>query len=113
MERVECVVAGAGVVGLAVARALALRGREVRRFAFKKYEFQMFWALEVLSAGWYVHMPDPCRGQYYILLSLLPYVTVYIYIFFSLSNDTAVWASAPRRYGDVVSGASHSLDYGV
>ncbi len=29
MERVECVVAGAGVVGLAVARALALAGREV------------------------------------------------------------------------------------
>ena len=28
-ERVECVVAGAGVVGLAVARALALSGREV------------------------------------------------------------------------------------
>lgn len=28
-ERVDCVVAGAGVVGLAVARALALRGREV------------------------------------------------------------------------------------
>ena len=29
MERVECVVIGAGVVGLAVARALALAGREV------------------------------------------------------------------------------------
>nr|WP_149535524.1 NAD(P)/FAD-dependent oxidoreductase [Siccirubricoccus phaeus] len=29
MEEVDCVVAGAGVVGLAVARALALRGREV------------------------------------------------------------------------------------
>jgi L-2-hydroxyglutarate oxidase LhgO len=29
MERVECVVIGAGVVGLALARALALRGREV------------------------------------------------------------------------------------
>src|SRR5690242_7444731 len=29
MERVDCVVAGAGVVGLAVARALALAGREV------------------------------------------------------------------------------------
>ena len=29
MERVDCVVVGAGVVGLAVARALALRGREV------------------------------------------------------------------------------------
>jgi len=29
MERVECVVIGAGVVGLAVARALAARGREV------------------------------------------------------------------------------------
>ena len=29
MERVDCVVAGAGVVGLAVARALALTGREV------------------------------------------------------------------------------------
>ena len=29
MERVECIVIGAGVVGLAVARALALRGREV------------------------------------------------------------------------------------
>ncbi len=29
MDRVECVVIGAGVVGLAVARALALRGREV------------------------------------------------------------------------------------
>ena len=29
VERVECVVAGAGVVGLAVARALALSGREV------------------------------------------------------------------------------------
>ena len=29
MERVECVVIGAGVVGLAVARALALTGREV------------------------------------------------------------------------------------
>ena len=29
MERVECIVVGAGVVGLAVARALALRGREV------------------------------------------------------------------------------------
>ena len=29
MEHVECVVAGAGVVGLAVARALALAGREV------------------------------------------------------------------------------------
>ena len=28
-ERVECVVAGAGVVGLAIARALALRGVEV------------------------------------------------------------------------------------
>jgi L-2-hydroxyglutarate oxidase LhgO len=26
MERVECIVLGAGVVGLAVARALALRG---------------------------------------------------------------------------------------
>ncbi|RMF08723.1 MAG: NAD(P)/FAD-dependent oxidoreductase [Alphaproteobacteria bacterium] len=29
MEKVECVVIGAGVIGLAVARALALRGREV------------------------------------------------------------------------------------
>ncbi|MGH7156471.1 MAG: NAD(P)/FAD-dependent oxidoreductase, partial [Acetobacteraceae bacterium] len=29
MESVDCVVAGAGVVGLAVARALALAGREV------------------------------------------------------------------------------------
>ncbi|CEG07135.1 L-2-hydroxyglutarate oxidase LhgO [Afipia felis] len=29
MDRVECIVAGAGVVGLAVARALALAGREV------------------------------------------------------------------------------------
>jgi len=29
MDRVECIVVGAGVVGLAVARALALRGREV------------------------------------------------------------------------------------
>ena len=29
MEEVDCVVAGAGVVGLAVARALALAGREV------------------------------------------------------------------------------------
>ena len=29
MEEVDCVVAGAGVVGLAVARALALDGREV------------------------------------------------------------------------------------
>ena len=29
MERVDCVVVGAGVVGLAVARALALAGREV------------------------------------------------------------------------------------
>src|SRR6186997_3015191 len=28
-DRVECVVVGAGVVGLAVARALALKGREV------------------------------------------------------------------------------------
>src|SRR3954471_7348557 len=28
-DRVECVVIGAGVVGLAVARALALKGREV------------------------------------------------------------------------------------
>ena len=28
-ERVECVVIGAGVVGIAVARALALKGREV------------------------------------------------------------------------------------
>src|ERR1043165_2847438 len=28
-DKVECVVIGAGVVGLAVARALALRGREV------------------------------------------------------------------------------------
>jgi len=28
-ERVECVVAGAGVIGLAIARALALQGREV------------------------------------------------------------------------------------
>src|SRR5664279_660875 len=29
MEQVDCVVAGAGVVGIAVARALALAGREV------------------------------------------------------------------------------------
>lgn len=29
MDQVECVVIGAGVVGLAVARALALAGREV------------------------------------------------------------------------------------
>ncbi|VXC52901.1 FAD-dependent oxidoreductase [Burkholderia sp. 8Y] len=29
MDRIECVVIGAGVVGLAIARALALRGREV------------------------------------------------------------------------------------
>ncbi|HLI13242.1 MAG TPA: NAD(P)/FAD-dependent oxidoreductase [Alphaproteobacteria bacterium] len=29
VERVECVVIGAGVIGLAIARALALRGREV------------------------------------------------------------------------------------
>src|SRR3970040_309388 len=29
MDRVECVVVGAGVVGLAIARALALAGREV------------------------------------------------------------------------------------
>ena len=29
MDRVDCVVIGAGVVGLAVARALALAGREV------------------------------------------------------------------------------------
>ena len=29
MDQVECVVIGAGVVGLAVARALALQGREV------------------------------------------------------------------------------------
>lgn len=29
MDKVDCVVIGAGVVGLAVARALALRGQEV------------------------------------------------------------------------------------
>src|ERR1700731_3585242 len=29
MDRIECVVIGAGVVGLAVARAMAARGREV------------------------------------------------------------------------------------
>ena len=29
MEEVDCIIAGAGVVGLAIARALALRGREV------------------------------------------------------------------------------------
>src|SRR5438552_16618554 len=29
MERIDCIVIGAGVVGLAVARALALAGREV------------------------------------------------------------------------------------
>lgn len=29
MERVECIVAGAGVIGLAIARALSLRGHEV------------------------------------------------------------------------------------
>ncbi|MEK6292168.1 MAG: FAD-dependent oxidoreductase, partial [Paraburkholderia tropica] len=29
MDQIECVVIGAGVVGLAVARALAARGREV------------------------------------------------------------------------------------
>ena len=29
MEKVDCVVVGAGVIGLAVARALALAGREV------------------------------------------------------------------------------------
>ena len=29
MESVDCVVVGAGVVGLAIARALALAGREV------------------------------------------------------------------------------------
>ena len=29
MDRIDCVVIGAGVVGLAVARALALAGREV------------------------------------------------------------------------------------
>src|SRR3970040_2224097 len=29
MDRVECVVIGAGIIGLAVARALALSGREV------------------------------------------------------------------------------------
>ena len=29
MEKVDCVVVGAGVVGLAVARALAIAGREV------------------------------------------------------------------------------------
>ncbi len=34
-EKVECVVAGAGVVGLATARALALQGREVELFESK------------------------------------------------------------------------------
>jgi L-2-hydroxyglutarate oxidase LhgO len=29
MDRIECVVIGAGAVGLAIARALAMRGREV------------------------------------------------------------------------------------
>src|SRR5579884_2512265 len=29
MDKVDCVVIGAGVIGLAIARALALRGREV------------------------------------------------------------------------------------
>ena len=29
MDKIDCVVIGAGVVGLAVARALAVRGREV------------------------------------------------------------------------------------
>ena len=29
MERVDCVVAGAGIIGLSVARALALSGRDV------------------------------------------------------------------------------------
>ena len=29
MDKVDCIVIGAGVVGLAVARALALRGRDV------------------------------------------------------------------------------------
>jgi L-2-hydroxyglutarate oxidase LhgO len=29
MDRIDCIVAGAGVIGLAVARALALRGKEV------------------------------------------------------------------------------------
>lgn len=35
MDRIDCVVIGAGVVGLAVARALALRGREV--FVLEKH----------------------------------------------------------------------------
>lgn len=34
MERLDCVVVGAGVIGLAVARALALAGREVLVVAF-------------------------------------------------------------------------------
>lgn len=29
MERIECLVVGAGVIGMATARVLALRGREV------------------------------------------------------------------------------------
>ena len=29
LDRIDCVVVGAGVIGLAVARSLALRGREV------------------------------------------------------------------------------------
>lgn len=31
VETVDCLIVGAGVIGLAVARALALRGREVRK----------------------------------------------------------------------------------
>ena len=46
MEHVDCVVVGAGVVGLAVARALALAGREV-------------WVLEAADAiGMLIHQPN-------------------------------------------------------
>ncbi len=38
VERVDCLVVGAGVIGLAVARSLALRGREVRREQFQIFK---------------------------------------------------------------------------
>ena len=84
-ESVDCVVAGAGVVGLAVARALALQGREV---LVLEAEADIGTGTSSRSSGATMITRQPCQPVGVALVSRYSVLN-------SAASSTVMWWRAP------------------